>query len=204
MPHASKATCAFIILTLVACGSEPSTPGADGGTQETSNPPAGDATSPGEDTATPQGDAGAPQEDATAPQGDANTSGTETLAEGCCMTDDDCPEAWQMCVGEGDGSPGRCAQEPAGAQCYEETCPPLHICLGDVTCGCGESCDTTMGYSCVPVEGDCCEDDTECPTGGVCRAGTCVVSLGENGCWGSLYCQFMTRTAAEAVRARKA
>ena len=113
--------------------------------------------------------------------------------EGCCFSDEHC-DPGDICVGVSGNVAGTCAPPPGTSSCYPGLCPPLHICVQGQVCGCGqEGCQNYAGSGCLPVEGECCESDENCPEGAVCESlntySTCVAAPGPGECWNESDCQ---------------
>ncbi len=190
----------FLLCASCSASSSPSAPGA-GDTSDASSSPSSDAgqgdailvedadAAPTGDDVGPAGDASASNDTGAADAASVDAAGP--LAQGCCLTDADCDDE-QVCVGVGSDTAGQCAQAPWPGGCYPGTCPTLHLCLGSMTCGCGEECAPTIGYACAPVEGECCTADSDCPEGAICHmqgaGGTCLRAPGDNACWEDADC----------------
>jgi len=113
---------------------------------------------------------------------------------GCCADNDDC-DAGMVCVKTNHPEFGECAAAPVEPYCYfPSDCPVLHGCYDAVYCDCVDDCEPLPGV-CGPANGDCCEDDSDCPEGGFCMVSeedpdnTACLALPDPGkCWDDSFC----------------
>ncbi|GEM_PF-6309292 len=118
---------------------------------------------------------------------------SDLLPEGCCYKDSDC-ESGMLCLAPGEDGLGHCAQLPLDEHCYlDAQCPTLFGCFEQTICSCGTACDIIEG-SCKPIHGSCCDDDADCPPGGVCVApdspgkNACLPEPRPGECWEDSHC----------------
>ncbi len=113
---------------------------------------------------------------------------------GCCLDNDDC-DAGMVCVKTNQPKYGQCAAAPEAPSCYfPKDCPVLHGCFDAVYCECGEDCKPVPGL-CGPANGECCEDDSDCPAGGFCKVSeedpdntACLALPAPGKCWDDSFC----------------
>ena len=135
---------------------------------------------------------------------DEGTSGEVALADtvdagpvvppGCCVDDSDC-DTGMVCVKTNHPDFGECAAVPVEPYCYfADDCPVLHGCYDAVYCDCVDDCEPLPG-TCGPSNGECCEDDSDCPEGGFCMiskddpGNTACLALPDPGkCWDDSFC----------------